>query len=124
MVRSINKIQKAEAQLNDKILEAAFETYYPKLEADIKAVLRTKAPVRPPAPTRDEKDILAELLERMRALERKLEGPPAPNNLSAYLKEYFPDGIDESGKPKINLDALQKIMPNAILSPVPPRTWK
>jgi hypothetical protein len=84
--------RRCDFQLTDVQIDRLHDLLWPDLEKTLDGIVKA----RPPAPSlhRTQAEMLAELLERMRSLERQLALTPAPQNVSAgTLQNSLPDLI-------------------------------
>lgn len=100
-----------EQQLEDRLLDRIFDTYWPQFEADFAAAI-ADTPTQPAPPARSDKEILTEILESTRSLGqriRKLEeqsamerSPRTPNSseynqrLIKLLRQNIPKTASQS----------------------------
>lgn len=83
LVHTLNSAlsESKEKVLDEKVLDTAFDMFWPKIEEDLKAVISMK-PKRS-EPRRSEKEILVEILEIVRSMQRKNEEDDWVSQLAA-----------------------------------------
>jgi hypothetical protein len=73
LVKTLNSL--TPTPLTEPILKESFETYWPKFEAEFSKILKASPPTGQPR-TRPPEELLAEVLDVVRAIDRKVSSPP------------------------------------------------
>lgn len=72
LVKSLN-VALGEQKLNDRVMNDVFEMYYPKFEESFEAILKD-TPETTPVKVRDKEDVMDEMLNVLRGLDKRVRG--------------------------------------------------